>query len=251
MRWLVFFLLFGLIGCIHPAVPVWTEVPTAEQLLNQLASGSGRYSSLDGAASVSLTTKDKYLSTQQFLLMQKPDLLRADVLTGFGQLILQMSTDGEVLSVFLNTTVPGRFLRGPASYENVFRFVRVPLATKDLLTLLLYDPPLIDYQHHQVKLSSKGVSLILSNDNNSQKLFFNHELQVVGCHYFRAGEEYLSVNYQKFSKENNFPQKIKIAIPLENTQVKVDFSDLKVNGNIDIAKFFLEQPKNILLETLP
>jgi len=34
-------------------------------------------------------------------LLQKPNRLRADVLTGFGQLILQMTSDGEILSVFL------------------------------------------------------------------------------------------------------------------------------------------------------
>lgn len=251
MRWLILFLLVVLTGCIRPSEPVWTEVPTAEQLLIKLASESNRYVSLDGTASVSLTTGEKYFSSEQFLLLQKPNRLRADVLTGFGQLILQMTSDGEILSVFLNTTVPGRFLRGPASYENIFRFVRIPLAVEDLLPLLLYDPPLIAHQYRRVETASKTLTLILSAGDDRQELLFDRQLQLIGCRYFRDGEKYLSVDYQKFSNENEFPYTIKIAMPLEQTQVKVKFSELKVNESIDITQFQLTKPVNIPMEALP
>lgn len=251
MRWLIFFLLIGLTGCLRPTEPVWIEIPTAEQLLAKLASESGHYSSLDGAAGVSLTTGDRYFSSQQFLLLQKPDLLRADVLTGFGQLILQMTSDGKNLSVFLNNTVPGRFLSGPASFENISRFIRVPLATEDLLTLLLFDPPLITHQHSRVETASKVLTLILSGNDNRQELLFDKQLKMIGCRYFRSGEKYLAVDYQNFSEENGFPYIVKIAIPLEQTQVKVKFSELKVNENINMAQFQLKKPEGILLEKLP
>ena len=250
MRWLCFFVLLGLTGCMLQQKPVWTEVPTAEQLLAKLSS-SGRVSSLDGAASVGLTTGEKYFSSQQFLLLQKPDRLRADVLTGFGQLILQMTSDGDHLSVLLNTTVPGRFFRGPASYENIFRFVRVPLAAKDLLTLLLYDPPLIDYQDSKTTMTSGTLKLVLSGKDNRQELLFDHQIQLVGCYYYRDGEKYLAVDYQKFAENTHFPWIIKIAMPLEQTRVKVSFSELKVNGEIDVTQFHLQKPDNILLESLP
>ena len=251
MRWLSFLLLIGLAGCIHPQKPIWTEMPTAEQLIDKVSSASGRFSSLDGAASVALTAGDKYFSSQQFLLLQKPDRLRADVLTGFGQLVLQMTSDGDLLSVFLNTTVPGRFFRGPASYENISRFIRVPLATTDLLALLLYDPPLIDYLDSAIELASGVLKLVLLNGDNKQELLFDQGLHLVGCHYYRGGEEYLSVDYQKFSKESDFPLVIKVKVPLEKTRVKVTFSELKVNEDVDIAQFSLQKPDNISLEKLP
>ena len=251
MRWFSFLLLLALAGCISPQKPVWTEVPTAEELIDKVSMASGRFSSLDGAAKVALTAGDKFYSSQQFLLLQKPDHLRADVLTGFGQLILQITSDGELLSVFLNTSVPGRFFRGPASDENIFRFVRVPLATTDLLRLLLYDPPLIDYQDSTVELASEGLRLILVNSTNSQELLFDSQLQLVGCHYYRLGKEYLSVDYRDFSTDNDFPYVIRVSVPLEQTRVKVSFSELKVNGEIDIAQFYLQKPDNIPLESLP
>ncbi len=252
MRWLVLSLFILLVGCIRPPEPVWTEIPSAQQLLDGLTSNSRRYSSLDGTASVALTTGEKFFSSQQFLLLQKPDQLRADVLTGFGQLVLQIASDGEILSVFLNTTVPARFLRGSASYENIYRFVRVPLAIEDLLTLLLYEPPLIVYQHSSVAVSAKILTLTLSGiNNNRQELLFDRQLRVVGSRYFTSGEEYLAVDYHKFSENNQFPQLIKIAMPLDQTQVKVKFSDLKVNTSIDLARFSLKERINVPIEELP
>ncbi len=251
MRWLLIFLLVLLSGCIRPPEPVWTDIPTAEQLLLKLASESGRYSSLDGAASVSLSTGEKYFSSQQFLLLQKPNHLRADVLTGFGQLVLQLASDGEILSAFLNTTVPGRFLRGPASYENIFRFIRVPLAVEDLLPLLLYDPPLIVHQHSSVDVSSGVLTLTLSSNNNRQELLFDRQLRVLGCRYYSDGAKYLSVDFKNLSGNNMFPHQIVIDMPVERTRVNVQFSELKVNASIDIARFSLKEHANIPIEELP
>ncbi len=251
MRWLFLFLLILLTGCIRPADPVWTTLPTADQLLTRMASDSGQYLSLDGAAGVSLQSGDKYYSTQQFLLLEKPNRLRADVLTGFGQLVLQMTSDGDVLSVLLNTSVPGRFLRGPASYENIVRFSRVPLKVEDLLKLLLYDPPVTAYQHSSVEMSADALMLVLSGSDQRQELLFDRQLQLIGCRYYSGGKKYLSVDYQKFSEKDQFPYTIEIAMPLEQTRVKMKFSELRVNGGIDIAQFSLEKPVNIPLETLP
>lgn len=251
MRWLIFFLLVLLSGCIRPPEPVWTEIPTAEQLLVKLASDSGRYSSLDGSAKVSLNTGEKYFSSQQFLLIQKPNRLRADVLTGFGQLVLQIASDGKVLSAFLNTTVPGRFLRGPASYENIFRFIKVPLAVEDLLPLLLYDPPIIAYQNSSVSVSAEDLTLTLSGGNTRQELLFDRQLRLMGCRYSRDGEKFLSVDYKNLSGIDMFPHQVVIDLPLEQTRVNVQFSDLQINTGIDIARFALKAHANIPIEILP
>lgn len=252
MRWLLSgLLLLVLNGCAQAPKLVWNEIPTAEQLLLVLETAADRYRSLDGAAKVSLTSGEKFFSSHQFMLLQKPNQLRVDVLTGFGQLMLQLTSDGEVLSVFLNTTVPGRFFRGPASYENIFRFVRIPLAAEDLLPLLLYDPPLIAYQSYRVEATQSALTLILSGGDNRQRLQFDSQLRLISCHYYRNGKIYLAVDYQKFSSENGFPRIIEIALPQEQTRVKVRFTEQKLNHSIDSSRFRLQKPANIELEPLP
>ena len=252
MRCLIVFLLILLSGCIHRPEPVWTDIPTAQELLDSVSVNASRYTALDATAKVSLTTGLKYFPSQQFLLLQKPDHLRTDVLNGFGLLLLQLASDGETLSVFLNTTVPGRFFRGPASYKNLYRFTKVPLAVEDLLALLLYGPPLIAHQDSTITVSAKFLTLTLSgHNNNRQELLFNRQFKLIGCRYFTDKENYLAVDYQKFSDKNQFPQRIKIMMPLEKIRVKLELSELKINTGIDPIRFSLKKHANLPIEEFP
>jgi len=244
-------LLFLLAACARPEKPVWTELPSTEKLLSVLAATTGQVNSLDGAATVSLTVNGKYLSSQQFLLLEKPDRLRTDVLTGFGQLILQLTSDGDELSVFTNTTVPGRFYRGPATTENLVRFTRIPLATKDMVRLLLYDPPLIGYQQSEVLLDGGELLLQMSNPEITQELLFDPQLQLVACRYFSEGEEFLEVLYEKIDKKKLFPKTIRLNIAAEGTAAAIKFSELQLNVEIPPERFRLKKPDNLQVEALP
>jgi len=250
LRFILILLVLLLAACARPPVQVWTELPTAEILLQRLAETTGRIDSLDAAAGVGLTVKGKYRSSQQFLLLEKPDRLRADVLTGFGQLVLQLASDGEELSVFLNTTVPGRFLRGPATDENLARFTRVPLSLTNMLRLLLYDPPLISYQQHTVSVVDGQLLLRLTADTQEQELLFDQQLRLVGCRYFSQAERFLEVRFEKIDSLEQFPSRIKIELPAEQTTLALDFSDLQLNVDIAAERFRLLQPANLPLEPL-
>lgn len=251
MRWLFLGLLIGLFGCAPKVSDRWAEIPPAENLLAQLAAQSGRYSTLDAAAAVHLTAKGKYFPSRQFLLLERPDHLRTDVLTGFGQLVLQLTSDGEELAVFLNHTVPGRFLHGPASYDNISRFVRIPLATKDLLAILLYDPPVVAFNESRVELSSDRLMLVLAGGLSRQELVFNEQLRLIGCRYFQQDKLQLSVEYSKISEEDLFPRRLIVEIPAEETRVKLTYSELELNGRIDSQRFRLKQPDGSIVEALP
>ena len=48
-----------------------------------------------------------------------------------------------------------------------------------------------------------------------------------------------------------FPHQIVIDMPVERTRVNVQFSELKVNASIDIARFSLKEHANIPIEELP
>ncbi len=244
-------LLLILAACAKPPQPVWTERPAPGQLLQRLEKITGQVDSIDGAAKVGLNVAGKYYSSQQFLLAEKPDRLRADALTGFGQLIFQLTTNGEELRVFLNTSVPGHFYRGPASYENLSRFTRLPLPAAELLRLLMYDPALIDYREAAVSSAEDGLLLKIWNPLRSQELLFDSQLQLIGCRYLAAGEVLLDVRYAKFTFENPFPRRIEIELPKENTRVSVKFSELALNVPIAAERFFLKQPENLLPEPLP
>ena len=252
MRWLLLLILSVLLASCTPRPErQWTEIPPAEKLLARLELQSGQYRSLDAVASVHLTARGKYFSSQQFLLLERPDRLRADVLTGFGQLVMQLSSDGKTLAVFLNNSVPGKFLRGPANYANISRFIRIPLAPEDLLALLLYDPPLMAYTNSQVTVDGNRLQLLLSSPEKRQELLFDARLRLSGCRYYVKNELQLSVSYEEMSDQEPFPHKVKIETPLEDTRITLEYSELKLNVPIDTKQFQLQKPANAVAETLP
>jgi len=251
MRWIFLIVLIAVVGCAPVPDMRWQQVPSEEALLARLYENAGRYRSLDAAAGVSLTTKGKYYPSQQFLLLERPNRLRADILTGFGQLILQMASDGRDMAVFLNNTVPGRYYYGSASSENIIRFVRIPLKPNDLLALLLYDPPLMAYQSTDISLVDGRLKLVLSGNTDHQDLYFNEQLILVESDYYVQGKQVLRVIYDKFSDQDNFPRKVKIEVPDEETRVTLKYSELKLNTPIEATQFKLEQPKNSVAELLP
>lgn len=251
MRLFLLLLLLLLASCVKPPQPIWTELPDSDFLLQSLAASTGQVNSLDGAANVGLSVKGKFFSSQQFLLLEKPERIRTDVLTGFGQLVLQLTSDGEELAVFTNTTVPGRFFRGPATAENLARFTRIPLAPKDMVRLLLYDPPLIEYLQSGVSVDGGNLLLRLENPELQQDLLFDEQLQLVGCRYYSESEELLEVLYQKLDKDKHFPHTIRIELPAEETSAAVKFSELQTNIEIPVERFRLKKPEKILVEALP
>lgn len=251
IRYFFFLLLLLLSACARSPQPVWTELPQAESLLQRVSATTGQVRSLDGAASVGLTLKGKYFSSQQFLLAEKPDHLRTDVLTGFGQLVLQLTSDGEDLAVFMHTTTPGRFFRGPASAENLSRFTRIPLPAKDMVRLLLYDPPLIGAEQREVLVEKGTLLLRLSNLDMQQDLLFDEQLKLTGCRYFLNDQLWMEVLYQKFTEQSRFPQTIRINLPAEETQAVIKFSELQTNLEIPTERFRLKKPIKIPVEALP
>lgn len=252
MKWLLTMLLLLLLGaCARPPEPVWIDVPTANELIEILHSRAGTVSRLDTAASVSITAQGKHFSTQQFILAEQPDRVRVDALTGFGQLVMQLASDGDVLSVLLNTTNPPRFYRGSASEENFARFVRLPLPPQLLVAMLLYDPPVFAYQQTQVRSRDDQLELLLVNDTFTQTFIFDGQLNLTGSEYAQHQEIMLAVDYSRFAAADGFPRRIVLNMPQEDVLLAMVINELTLNGEIPAERFFLQAPENIVIEPIP
>jgi hypothetical protein len=119
-----------------------------------------------------------------------------------------------------------------------------------MLRLLLYDPPLISYQQHTVSVVDGQLLLRLTADTQEQELLFDQQLRLVGCRYFSQAERFLEVRFEKIDSLEQFPSRIKIELPAEQTTLALDFSDLQLNVDIAAERFRLLQPANLPLEPL-
>ncbi|MDT8419582.1 MAG: DUF4292 domain-containing protein [Desulfuromonadales bacterium] len=243
-------LLLLMAGCARPDSAL-RPLPTASELLESFARTQGLYRSLDGEARVGVTVADKFFSSQQFLLVDRPDRLRIDALSSFGQLLLQLAVDRDEMMVFLNTTVPGRYYRGAASDANLWRFTRLPIGLEQMLELLLYDPPLIASAALRVAHHPQGALLSLDGGSQRQEIVFDRRWRPVFISYFDRDQLSLQVGYEKFSEVSGFPSRIRIEIPGQKTSASVRFSEVRTNVAIPAERFSFVQPANTTLENLP
>ncbi len=249
MRFWLLLVVLALSGCLRPSAPVWTVVPDAKELISRLQTSAENYQSLDVAAQVNLTSGGNFYSTQQFILVEKPNLLRSDVLTGFGQLVMQLATDGDEFSVFLYTSIPGKFYRGQASRDNLSRFIRIPLRVEDLVALVLYSPPLISFDLADVVVSGSDLLLSLRGDGQVQKVRFNSQLQLVEVSYLCDQQLLLRTSYKDFDA-SGFPLEMIIEAPVDETRVRLSLAELVLNPSLDAARFRLKKPANVIEESL-
>lgn len=237
-------------ACMAPR-PQLPPAPDAAVLLQTLAESGERWQQLDAAAKVGFTRNGHYLPSNQFVLLEKPDRIRVDVLTFFGQLAMQLAVDRNVLQVYLNTTVPGQFYRGPASEDLFARFIHLPLRAPELVQLLLYDPPHSGTPDSVVEVTADRYLLRLDDGDRRQLFYFDASLRLRRCVYLFGGQVLLSVAYDKLDSADGFPRSVKLEAPEQKTRVTLALSEVKLNQPARAGRFELSPPANAVPLQLP
>lgn len=239
-----------LAACVAPGPPPM-PLPEADVLLSKLQQQSGAVRSLDGEAKVAVDVAGRFFSSQQFILLARPDRLRTDVLSSFGQVLLQLAVDGEQLRVFNNTKVPGIFYQGRASDGNLARFTRLPAHFRDLVRMFLYDPPLLSGDQLAISQHDGGARLTIVSGERHQEIVVDRQWRLIESRYYRQKEQLLGVAYADFDEESGFPRKIRLNLPRDETTASVRFSMVRTNPDIPAERFVIEPPANARLEILP
>lgn len=240
-----------LTACARPPAAPLGPPPTAELLLQQLAQQGEAYTSLRGMARVRVATPERSFTADQVLLAQKPDLLRAETLSPFGNPVLTLTADGRHLSAL----VPGegRFFTGEASYRNLQRFTRLPLQLTDLVPLLLYQVPVIPSEESRVAATDDGhwrLTLVGGEGRVQQELTFDRQLRLTGADYRQEGELLLRVGYGPFDP-NDFPRAMRVETPDQGSEASLAFSEVELNVSIPPERFRLTPPAGYTVEELP
>lgn len=255
MRAFPFFLLIAILAsCVSaPREPAPVFRVSEEELLAVLAGNASSFRSLRGVARITLDEEgQKTVKAKQILLVEKPYRVRSEILGLFGQPLAVAVVNRDQAAIL----VPGEgvLYKGGASRRNVQRILRLPLEITDLVQFLLYQVPVIDYRSRDLHIQPDGGSrLILRGDNQfSEELEFDARRLLVAAHFRNGEEEVLALRYRDFSDQPRpFPQHMEFILPLGGVKVKIDFSSLMTNVDIDAELFRLIKPEGIKIRPFP
>lgn len=240
-------------ACV-PRRPSPPSVPLASEtvLLERLAEDAQAFQSLQGLAKVRVERGGQSLGGTQVLMAEKPDRLRAETLSPFGQPLLLMATDGLELTVMVPSD--GRFYRGEASARNVQRFTRLPLQLTDLVHILLYQVPIIGHDKRILIIEDEDGYLLklLDESGRRQELRFNGALNLVEVAYFLGADLQLRVRYDKFMGElHPFPQSAFLEMPALDAEASLVFSEVRTNVAIPAERFLLTPSPGVEILPIP
>lgn len=252
--WLIvaaqFFFLSGCATLPEPQLKVPVLSGLGRTLLEEYLSHRTDTRTLQGVAKIRVQTPERTVSGTQVLLAEEPGRLRAETLSPFGTPLLVMTANDTALAVL----VPGdnRFYQGQATPENLGRFTRLPLRLPDLVSILLFRPPLIDYQSLDTfQLSDDGWMAVLESGQRRQELLFDIERHLIGVNYFHSGELQLHLVYGDFDAVPQvFPHRIELELPQQKTQASLVFKELEVNRQILPEVFALVPPMGAMVTIL-
>lgn len=253
MRFLLLLMIGLLTACAPlPAPPPPLPAGMARRLMARLDADARAFPSLRGLAKVRVHRGDRSFSASQVLLAQKPDRLRTEVLSPFGQPMLLMATDGRELEIQVPTE--GRFYRGEATPAHLQRFTRLPLGVNELVHFLLYQVPLVGRDAAQVTAVPGGLYRLRLQGKGGvrQELFFDTQLHLLRTAYYREGKLLLRVHYGRFSGgAHPFPAAIDLEMPPEKTRASLEFSEVQTNVTIPASRFVLTPPAGAKILPLP
>ncbi|HKL49115.1 MAG TPA: hypothetical protein VJ882_05620 [Desulfuromonadales bacterium] len=238
-------------SCAPPPKPVPLLPDLEQRLLGQLRDSGRKFSSLEGIAEVEVVDTERKVSTTQILFAKKPGQLRTEILSPFGTPLMLIATDGQALTAYLPGD--GLFYRGDATDANIQRLLRIPLRLEDLVDIVLYAPPLFDYNSVEAGVESGSHYLLTLDEEGAyrQEFRFDRELHLVGARYRMGKEKLLEVNYEFRSPGSVYPQKIKAEMPQHESSLAVTFSDVETNIDIGPDRFLLSPPAGVKTRPLP
>ncbi len=255
MRHLLLLLLLFLLVACAPKAPVPPMLPAdaalKERLLEELAQVSRAFRSAKGLARVKVRLRERDVSARQVLFVEKPDRLRAETLSPFGQPMLVSATDGDTLSVYLPGD--GVYYHGAATLDNFQRFVPIPLQIADLVHILLYQVPVIAHNEVGIESTKEGYRLILLGDQElRQILLFDREQRLQGADYLLEDVLQLQIRYTHFRQGvHPFPLAVDLQMPAAQASASLEFSDVQTNTAIPRERFDLEPPAGVEIRSLP
>ena len=205
---------------------------------------------LKGVAKIKVESPDEKFSVKELVVVERPGCLRLETLNPLGHPEFFAVTDGKEL--FLFSPSENKFYRGVASPENVSLFIPLNLNLEEMVSILLGNIPLIDYDAEQIDCQTEGgcCLLTLSSEDGrlKQVLKVSYSKQkVVESKTYEEGSLILSTRYGRYDEmgETLFPRDIDVSMPCDKTKVTIKFKKIEFPSTINPAEFKLTPPQGV------
>jgi hypothetical protein len=222
------------------------EIKSADDLLKATAYAESQVVSVKGESKIKIDSPNAKGVLTLFMAVTHPSLIHLESLNFFGKPQAVLISDGATFGLF--SADEGKYYRGPASPQNISRFLPVVLPPEELTALMLGRAPRIPADSSELSIDEekKTYKLVLKKAPVTQTLWIdpkNHRVlrsEVRGVSAYDLAFESIDTVGQV-----TYPRKVVLMAPAANTTLELLYKDVAVNEAPDLTMFDQTPPANV------
>lgn len=220
------------------------EITDPEALLHLISEAEAKTISVNGEAKVHLETPEAKGAFSMFIALSRPALVHLEPLDFFGRPQGVLVVNGQQFGLYQGQE--NRYYRGPASPENVSRFLPIVLPAPELVQVMLGVVPRITAGTAELVTNDKCGCYVLTLHNGgvTQRLEVDPRLFRVTKSELRGINAYdLELGDFEEHGPTSFPKHIMLRSEAAHVEVDLRYGDVTLNEAPDLTMFDLEPPE--------
>ncbi len=222
------------------------EIQDPDELLRVLSEVEGKVYGVHGEAKISVDSPQAKGLVTLFVAVMHPSLIHVESLSFFGKPEAVLVSDGKTFGLY--SEKEGKYFTGPASPQNVSRFLPVVLAPEELVALMLGRAPRIVPERKELSIDpeKKAYRLVLQKGRVTQTLWVHPSKLRVLESEIRGVESY-DLFFEDIDDLHGvtYPRRVELKAPSAATTVALIYKDVTVNDRPDLTLFEMAPPANV------
>lgn len=222
------------------------EIKDAHQLLKLTSQAEGQIVGVTGDARLKINSRQGSGSVSLFVAVSRPSFVHLETLGFFGKPQAVLVSDGARFGLY--QADQGKYYRGPASPQNLSRFLPLVRPIPELVQLMLGQAPRLPAKAAslQLDLQSRTYLVTLVSDGVVQRLWVEPSNYRVRKSEIPGADGY-QVEFDDFESAGAtaYPRQIKLSARNPPTRLELQYKDVRVNEAVDPALFEIVPPAGV------
>jgi outer membrane lipoprotein-sorting protein len=210
-----------------------------------------RFSKLNtfqGKGKLKISNSKKSDSATGIFVIKKPDSIRLESFSVFGQAVFFLASNYDSFSVFIPSE--NNYYTGQNTLENIKKVLPLDTSIKDFSYYLIGEFRKDEGDNAIVKfLEDRKIYKIYFYGDENKVIYFDPEFSVIKkCVVYDSEEEIKSlITYSEFEDVDGImlPMHISIKFPRLDARIEVDYDEITLNESIKSKLFVLDTPDDV------
>lgn len=233
-------LALALSGCPPRRIDFGTrgQIDDPEALLKLVAETEAKVISANGESKVHVDSPEAKGAFSMFLAVSRPNLIHLEPLDFFGRPQAVLIVNGDQFGLYQSQE--NRFYRGPATAENVARFLPIALPPGELVQVMLGVVPRIPHDAADLTVDEKCACYVLTLKKGAvtQRLEVNpNQYRITKSELHGLNAYDLELGDLETVDGVAFPKKVALKAAAARIEVSLSYGDLSLNQAPDLTMF--------------